>query len=292
MEIKKAIIPIAGLGTRMLPATKAIPKELLPIVDKPLIQYVVEEAISAGIKEIIFVTKSGKEAIENHFNENYELEYLLERKGKQKTLKSIKNVIPKSIKITSVKQKKPLGLGHAISCASHLIEKGEFFTVLLPDEFLLSKNESNDLRRMIENFKKNSLGQILVEKVIRTETKNYGIVDLDKKYLRNINSKPIKGFIEKPSIDKSPSNYRIIGRYLLPDEIFSYLKKIKIGKDGEIQLTDALQFLIKDNPNYFRACLSQSNIYDCGSKKGFIGANIAMSLKDKDMEKYIREILN
>ena len=145
---------------------------------------------------------------------------------------------------------------------------------------------------MIENFKKNSLGQILVEKVKRTETKNYGIVDLDKKYLRNINSKPIKGFIEKPSIDKSPSNYRIIGRYLLPDEIFSYLKKIKIGKDGEIQLTDALQFLIKDNPNYFRACLSQSNIYDCGSKKGFIGANIAMSLKDKDMEKYIREILN
>ena len=291
MKIKKAIIPVAGFGTRMLPATKAIPKELLPILDKPLIQYVAEEAISAGIKEIIFITRTGKEAIENHFDKNFELEYLLERKGQKKILKSIKNVIPKHVKTTSVNQNKALGLGHAILCASHLIEKGEFFSILLPDEFLLSKENSNDLSKMIKKFDKNTKGQILVEKVKRKDTKNYGIIDLDNKRLRDQEAKSVKGFIEKPPIKKAPSNYRIVGRYILPFEIFSHLKKISMGKDGEIQLTDALQSLVEENSECFEASLSKSNIFDCGSKKGFIGANIATASRDRDMIKFLKEII-
>lgn len=292
MIIKKAIIPVAGLGTRMLPATKAIPKELLPILDKPLIQFVVEEAISAGIKEIIFVTRSGKEAIENHFDNNFELEYFLERKGKKKILKSIKNVIPKNIKISSVKQDKALGLGHAILCASHLIKNGEFFTILLPDEFLLPKHTSIDLSEMIKNYKKSNKGQILVEKINKSDTKNYGIIDLDNKWLKNQDTKIIKNFVEKPSIKKSPSNYRIIGRYILPFEIFSHIAKLSRGKDGEIQLTDALNSVIQENPDCLEASLSNSNTFDCGSKKGFIGANIAMARRDKDIIKFIKEIIS
>lgn len=289
-QIKKAIIPVAGLGTRMLPATKAIPKELLPILDKPLIQYVVEEAISAGIKEIILVTRSGKEAIENHFDVNFELEYLLERKGKKKILKSIKNVIPKDIKISSVKQDRALGLGHAILCASHLIDKGEPFAILLPDEFVLNNDSKNDFLRMVNCFKKEGKGQILVEKIKNNETSKYGIVNLNNKKFGKKENLKITGFVEKPLAKSAPSNYRIIGRYILPHEVFNYINKTSSGKDGEIQLTDALNHIVEEQTN-LEAFLSKSDIYDCGTKKGFIGANIALALSHKEILKYIKEIL-
>ena len=162
-KVTRAVIPVAGLGTRMLPATKAIPKELLPIVDKPIIQYVVEEALFAGINEIIFITRSGKEAIENHFDFNYELEHRLKSKKEKKILKSLKGVIPKQLKISSIRQEDALGLGHAISCAEHLLKK-EPFAVLLPDEYLLPDKKFNDLKRLVKDFNSSGFGQILLEK--------------------------------------------------------------------------------------------------------------------------------
>ena len=174
-KIKKAIIPVAGLGTRMLPATKAIPKELLPIIDKPLIQYVVEEAIAADIQEIVFITRSGKEAIENHFDANFELEKTLKNTGKSKILESIKNIIPKNLIITSVRQENPKGLGDAILCAEHIV-KNEPFAVLLPDEILMSNSKKSDLSEMLSQHNKTKSYQILVEKISKKKAENYGII--------------------------------------------------------------------------------------------------------------------
>jgi UTP--glucose-1-phosphate uridylyltransferase len=275
-RVHKAVIPVAGLGTRMLPATKAIPKELLPILNKPIIQYVVEEAISAGIKEIIFITRSGKEAIENHFDKNYELELMLEKKGKRKILKSIKNLIPSNVKISSIRQENALGLGHAIHCAKHLI-KNEPFAVLLPDEILLQKNKFKDFSQMLKLFEKSGKGQILVEKVSKRLVSNYGVVDIKRKPIKPLTSSPIYQLVEKPIISSSPSNLRIVGRYILPSEIMSILSKTKKGRDGEIQLTDALEFYIKKKPAALEAFLSDSFIFDCGSIEGFLNANIAFA---------------
>ena len=289
-KITKAIIPVAGLGTRMLPATKAIPKELLPIIDKPLIQYVVEEAIQGGIKEIILVTRSGKEAIENHFDKNYELEHRLESSGKKKILRSITKLIPNDIAISSVRQESANGLGHAILCAKHIL-KEEDFAVLLPDEILLSKDEKNDFSKMMNFYNASKQGQLLVEKVKKEKLPNYGIVDLNKKQL-NINTpKKIKKLIEKPSPKSAPSNYRVVGRYILPFEIIQFLSKTPPDKNGEIQLTDALDELVSKGKKSVDAVLTNSNIFDCGSKKGFLGANIALAFKDKELRRYLKEII-
>ena len=290
IKVKKAIIPVAGLGTRMLPATKAIPKELLPILDKPLIQIVVEEAIQGGIEEIIFVTRSGKEAIENHFDVNFELEHKLETSGKKKILKNLKNSITKKVKITSIRQEEALGLGHAILCANHLIND-EPFAVLLPDEILMPKEDSHDFAEMLSYYEKSGKGQILVEKVSKKMISNYGVVDINGSSIRKSISASISKLVEKPKQHKSPSNLRIVGRYILPFKIMSILLKQKKGKDGEIQLTDALDNLVKNHPSTLQAFLSNSDIFDCGSKKGFFGANLAMALRDKDMKKYIKEIV-
>ena len=286
-RLNKAIIPVAGLGTRMLPATKAIPKELLPIYDRPLIQHVVEEAINSGISEIILVTRSGKEAIENHFDANYELEHRLELSRKKKILKTIKNVLPKQVKISSIRQENALGLGHAILCARHLISD-EYFAVLLPDEIIL---ESSALKKMTTAWKETCSGQIMVQRVPKKNISSYGVTDIGSKRISNTKSMPIKKFIEKPSFHQAPSNLRIVGRYILPSSIFKILDQSKPGKDGEIQLTDALQKEIHLRPNSLHANLCESEIFDCGSKKGFIGANIALAKRDKSMVKYMREIL-
>jgi UTP--glucose-1-phosphate uridylyltransferase len=288
-KITKAIIPVAGLGTRMLPATKAIPKELLPVFDKPIIQHVVEEAINSGIKEIIFVTRSGKEAIENHFDVNYELEHRLDKKGKKKILGSIKNVIPKEIKISSVRQENALGLGHAILCAKHLIGN-ESFAVFLPDELLISKSAKNSFFLMMKAWNETEEGQIMVEKISKINSDRYGMVDLNKKVIVKNESKKIFKLVEKPSSIKSPSNCRVVGRYILPNQVMSYLQKTKIGKDGEIQLTDALDSLLKSSS--LNAFLTDSEIFDCGEKKGFIGANIALAKQDSSMKKYMEKIIN
>ena len=289
-KVTKAVIPVAGLGTRMLPATKAIPKELLPVLNQPIIQYVVEEAISAGIKEIILITRSGKEAIENHFDINYELEHILETKGKKRILKSVKNLIPKNVKISSVRQEDALGLGHAIHCAKHLIN-GDPFAVLLPDEILLEKHKSRDFIEMLKFFEKRGKGQILVERVPRNLVSSYGIVDLNKKPLRPLTSSPIYEFVEKPKINNSPSNLRIVGRYILPYEIMPILFRIKKGKDGEIQLTDALDIYVKKNPAGLEAFLSNSQIFDCGSMEGFLSANIAFASRNKELKKNLKRFL-
>ncbi len=290
-KIKKAIIPVAGLGTRMLPATKAIPKELLPIIDKPLVQYIVEEAIEAGIQEIIFITRSGKEAIENHFDVNFELEKALKISGKNKILKSIRDIIPKNLKITSIRQENPKGLGDAILCAEHIIKK-EPFAVLLPDELLMSNSKKNDLSEMLSQFNETKSYQILVEKISKKETEKYGIISPKKPIKKGEKVISLKSLTEKPLPSKSPSNIRIIGRYLLPPEIMNSIKLIKPGKDKEIQLTDAINNLITNEECEFNAIISNSQIFDCGSKEGFLNANIAFSLKDKDLKNIIRRRFN
>ena len=290
-KIKKAIIPVAGLGTRMLPATKAIPKELLPIIDKPLVQYIVEEAIEAGIQEIIFITRSGKEAIENHFDVNFELEKALKISGKNKILKSIRDIIPKNLNITSIRQENPKGLGDAILCAEHIIKK-EPFAVLLPDELLMSNSKKNDLSEMLSQFNETKSYQILVEKISKKETEKYGIISPKKPIKKGEKVISLKSLTEKPLPSKSPSNIRIIGRYLLPPEIMNSIKLIKPGKDKEIQLTDAINNLITNEECEFNAIISNSQIFDCGSKEGFLNANIAFSLKDKDLKNIIRRRFN
>jgi UTP--glucose-1-phosphate uridylyltransferase len=288
-KITKVIIPVAGLGTRMLPATKAIPKELLPVFDKPIIQHVVEEAINSGIKEIILVTRSGKEAIENHFDVNYELEHRLDKKGKKKILGSIKNVIPKEIKISSIRQDNALGLGHAILCARHLIGN-EPFAVFLPDELLISKSNKSSFFLMMKAWDETEEGQIMVEKISKINSDKYGMVDLKKKTIAKNESKKIFKLVEKPSATKSPSNCRVVGRYILPNQVMGCLQKTKIGKDGEIQLTDALDSLLKSSK--LNAFLTDSEIFDCGEKKGFIGANIAIAKQDRLMKNYMEKIIN
>ena len=288
-KVSKAIIPVAGLGTRMLPATKAIPKELLPILNKPIIQYVVEEAISAGIKEIIFITRSGKQAIENHFDYNYELEHRLKSKKEKRMLNSLKGVIPSDVKISSIRQEDALGLGHAISCAEHLLRE-EPFAVLLPDEYLLPDKDFLDLREMVKNFNTHGIGQILVEKIGPKEVSNFGIVNMKKKS-KELNQKiQINDLVEKPKKSRNKINYRIVGRYILTSKVIKILKKEKPRLGKEIELTKALQDFIKDKGR-LDGFITNSKIFDCGSKKGFIGANIASAIQDKEMKKYILKIL-
>ena len=288
-KVSKAIIPVAGLGTRMLPATKAIPKELLPILNKPIIQYVVEEAISAGIKEIIFITRSGKQAIENHFDYNYELEHRLKNKKEKRMLNSLKGVIPSDVKISSIRQEDALGLGHAISCAEHLLRE-EPFAVLLPDEYLLPDKDFLDLREMVKNFNTHGIGQILVEKIGPKEVSNFGIVNMKKKS-KELNKKiQINDLVEKPKKSRNKINYRIVGRYILTSKVIKILKKEKPRLGKEIELTKALQDFIKDKGR-LDGFITNSKIFDCGSKKGFIGANIASAIQDKEMKKYILKIL-
>ena len=210
-EIKRAIIPVAGLGTRMLPATKAIPKELLPIYDKPLIQLVVEEAIDAGISEIIFVTRSGKEAIENHFDKNFELEQKLKSSKNNQKLEAIKYPIDENLKISSIRQDEPLGLGHAILTAKHILNM-EPFVVMLPDELLIRKSNKNDLKKLITNFQETGTAQILVEKILKKDTSKYGMVE-SKKIRRTFSSFAVSRLLEKPQPEDTMSSYRIIGRY-------------------------------------------------------------------------------
>ena len=274
----KAIIPVAGLGTRMLPATKAIPKELLPVYDRPIIQHVVEEAISAGIIEIILVTRSGKEAIENHFDAHYELEHRLEKKGKEVILKQIKHIIPPHVKIISIRQEDALGLGHAILCAKHLVRKNEPFAVLLPDVLVLESiggpvHES--FTKSVQQTLKTGVGHVMVERVADVDVDKYGIVDINGDNLKAGEGAPIKSLVEKPTIGDAPSNLAVLGRYVLPYRVMELLENIHPGVGGEIQLTDALDELLKEQP--LNAFLTGAEVHDCGNKDGFVRANVAVA---------------
>ena len=291
-KLTKAIIPVAGLGTRMLPATKAIPKELLPIYDRPIIEHVVQEAITAGITEIIFITRSGKEAIENHFDMNYELEHRLDKKGNQIILNSVKNIIPKGVKISSIRQPNALGLGHAILCAKHLINN-EPFAVLLPDVLVVEDivhPENYSLSSMKNSWDETGIGQIMVQSVESKDTESYGIIDTNGEYPKPFSSIKIKKLVEKPSPVNSPSNLAILGRYILPSDIMDILENTLEGVGGEIQLTDALDNFL--NYGDLNAFLSTAKIFDCGNKKGFIGANLMLGMRDPEILDYLKDLFD
>ena len=286
--IKKAVIPLAGLGTRMLPATKEIPKEFLTIINRPIIDYIVEEAVQGGITDIIFVTSSDNSLAQRYFAKNVKLEKHLIQKRKPQSLNLLPNMVFDKINFFFVTQKNPLGLGHAISRVQKFIEE-DAFSVLLPDEILLSKSSTSDFKRMISNYSIKGNSQILVETVPLEDSKKYGIVKISNKKFSINNTEEIKDIVEKPSVSKAPSNIRVVGRYILPNEIFNYLKKIKLGKDNEFQLTDAIRKILKEKKKIFEATFSNSEIHDCGSKKGLLSANIALGKRNKETKKIIME---
>ena len=289
--IRKAVIPVAGLGTRMLPATKAIPKELLPVYDRPIIEHVVKEAIAAGITEIILVTRSGKEAIENHFDAHYELEHRLEKKGKETILGTVKNIIPENVTVTSVRQSDALGLGHAVLCAKHLLND-EPFAVLLPDVLVLdqaSRAKNYSFGAMTDVWNETGVGQVMVERVSSEALGNYGVADLNGEVTELFKSIPLKGLVEKPSSKDAPSNLAVLGRYILPSTVLDLLETTVAGVGGEIQLTDALDELLKrDELNAFE---TDAGIFDCGNKQGFLSANLAVGMRDPDTRQYIKALI-
>jgi UTP--glucose-1-phosphate uridylyltransferase len=290
-NIKKAVIPVAGLGTRMLPATKAIPKELLPVYDRPIIERVVKEAIAAGITEIILVTRSGKEAIENHFDAHYELEHRLEKKGKETILGTVKNIIPGHVAVTSVRQTDALGLGHAVLCAKHLLNN-EPFAVLLPDVLVLdqeSRDKNYSFTAMTDAWNETGVGQVMVERVDSEAIENYGVADLNGEASEPFKSVPLKGLVEKPSPEDAPSNLAVLGRYILPSKVLDLLETTVAGVGGEIQLTDALDELLKrDGLNAFE---TDAGIFDCGNKQGFLSANLAVGMRDSDTRQAIKALI-
>ena len=272
MNVKKAIFPVGGLGTRFLPATKSMPKEMLPIVDKPLIQYAVEEAANAGIEQFIFVTSRGKSAIENHFDHSFELENNLLAKGKRETLASAQEMLKIPGSYAYVRQQEPAGLGHAIWCARHLIQN-ESFAVILADDLIFGQSTTKE---MIKNYTSGNM--VAIMEVDKQKVSSYGIVKVDRshKYLMQINQ-----MVEKPSVENAPSNLAIIGRYILDHKVFDVLEKQERGTSNEIQLTDAISSQLDRLP-----CLGykiKNERFDCGSKLGFLQANISFALDRKDL---------
>jgi UTP--glucose-1-phosphate uridylyltransferase len=289
-KIKKAVIPVAGLGTRMLPATKAIPKELLPVYDRPIIEHVVKEAIAGGVTEIILVTRSGKEAIENHFDAHYELEHRLEKKGKETILGTVKNVVPEGIKISSVRQSDALGLGHAVLCAKHLLNN-EPFAVLLPDVMVLdqeSRGNNYSFAQLVKAWDETGAGQVMVERVNPELVESYGIADLGDVALEPFKSVALKGLVEKPSPDHAPSNLAVLGRYVLPSKVLELLENTTAGVGGEIQLTDALDTLL--DTDGLNALETDAEVHDCGNKQGFLSANLAVGMRDAETKLAIKKL--
>ncbi|MRH41241.1 UTP--glucose-1-phosphate uridylyltransferase GalU [Aquibacillus halophilus] len=284
-KVRKAIIPAAGLGTRFLPATKAMPKEMLPIVDKPTIQYIVEEAVASGIEDIIIVTGKGKRAIEDHFDNNFELEDNLIKKGKFELLEKAKH--PAKVEIHYIRQKEPLGLGHAVWCARKFIGD-EPFAVLLGDDIVQA--ETPCLKQLINQYEETGGSVIGVQQVPEDETHRYGIVDPSSQKGRRYQ---VKHLVEKPEKGTAPSNLAIMGRYILSPKIFNFLEAKDIGAGGEIQLTDAIEKLNNDHGVF--AYDFEGKRYDVGEKLGFIRTTIEFALNDKelgpDVEKILRELL-
>jgi len=289
----KAIIPVAGLGTRMLPATKAIPKEMLPIVDKPLIQYVVNEAISAGIKEIILVTHSSKNSIENHFDTSFELEATLEARVKRQLLVEVQSICPKDVTIMHVRQGQAKGLGHAIACARPLVGDNAF-TVILPDVIIddyASDLTKDNLADMLNRYRATGRSQVMVEAVAQDQVDKYGIADCDGAKINAGDSVPMVAMVEKPNLDDAPSNQAVVGRYVLPASIWGILENTVPGAGGEIQLTDAIAALMKSETVEAYSMIGKS--HDCGSKEGYMLANMEYGLRHPEvqsaMAKFIKQ---
>ncbi|MFN7038706.1 MAG: UTP--glucose-1-phosphate uridylyltransferase GalU [Alphaproteobacteria bacterium] len=281
-KITKAVFPVGGLGTRFLPATKSLPKEMLPVASKPLIQYAFEEAREAGIEQFIFVTGRNKNAISNHFDHSYELQSILTDSEKQDELALTRDWLPPAGHIAFLRQRDPLGLGHAVWCARNFIGN-EAFAVILADEMLLSEN--NFLKSMCNLYEEKGGNIIGVAEVPKEDTKKYGIIDTDDQG----EIVKIKSMIEKPNPSEAPSNLSIIGRYILEPNIFNYLENIPKGKNGEIQLTDAMVALLKEKMFYGLKFKGQR--FDCGNQVGFLAANIAYALKDTKIASQVKQLL-
>ncbi|WP_198077978.1 UTP--glucose-1-phosphate uridylyltransferase GalU [Acinetobacter calcoaceticus] len=266
--IKKAILPVAGLGTRFLPASKSIPKEMVTVVDRPAIEYVVREAVEAGIEQIILVTHSSKASIENYFDRNFELETTLEQKKKFDLLEEITQIIPSHVSVVSVRQPQPLGLGHAVLCAKSIVGQDDF-AVLLPDVLVQDNSGKNDLSRMISRYEASQAAQIMVEAVPDHLIDQYGIVDV-KQSPNEGESIAMQGIIEKPAIGSAPSNLSVVGRYILPAKIMQLLENTPKGAGNEIQLTDAIAML--QETDTVEAYRMQGQTFDCGSKLGYLKA--------------------
>ena len=277
-HIRKAVFPVAGMGTRFLPATKASPKEMLPIVDKPLIQYAVEEALQAGITELVFITGRGKRAIEDHFDEADEIEARLQAKGKGELVKSVQNIIPKHVSCTYVRQPRALGLGHAVLCAANLISD-EPFAVILADDLIDAKPSA--IQQMIKIYRVHQCSILGVQNVARQDTSQYGIVK------SGIHEAPklhvITGIVEKPKPSEAPSTLGVVGRYILTPRIFHHLRNVKPGAGGEIQLTDGIASLLKEEKAF--AYEFDGTRYDCGSKLGYLKATMAFAVKHPEVGK-------
>jgi len=291
MKITSAVFPVAGLGTRFLPVTKAGPKEMLAIVDKPLIQYVVEEAVQAGIKQLIFVTSSNKRSIENYFDSNFELEAHLVEKNKLEVLETVRNILPKDVQAIYIRQPQPLGLGDAVWRAKGIVGN-QPFAVLLADDIVDSGSDSC-LASMVEAYEQTQSSILGVENVPREETSKYGIVSLDNDSKVG-DATRITGIVEKPKPEDAPSTLGAAGRYILTPRIFELLERIPKGVAGEIQLTDAIAELLKIEAVY--AYPFKGRRYDCGTKIGFLEATIAYALKREDLKEplmaYMRKIIS
>lgn len=293
-KVRKAVIPVAGLGTRMLPATKAIPKEMLPIVDKPMIQYIVNECISAGITEIVLVTHSSKNAIENHFDTSYELESTLEKRVKRSLLDEVRSICPSHVTIMHVRQGVAKGLGHAVLCAKPAVGN-EPFAVVLPDVLIdeascdLTKENMSEMLRL---FDENGESQIMVEPVPMELVNNYGVADVNGHKLEPGGAAQMTQVVEKPPVDEAPSNLAVVGRYVLSSAIWDLLEQTPTGAGDEIQLTDAIAMLMgNETVNAFHMT---GKSHDCGSKLGFMKANVEYAMRHpelgEDFKKYLSQI--
>ena len=285
--IRKAVFPVAGLGTRFLPATKASPKEMLPVVDKPLIQYAVEEAVAAGCDQLIFVTSSSKRAIEDHFDKAYELEAELEAKGKEQLLQLTRDIVPSHVSCIYIRQPEALGLGHAVLCAKPVVGD-EPFAVILADDLI--DNESNGcVKQMVESYTDHASSILAVQRVETDETDKYGIVSLEN---NSDNEGFISGIVEKPAPAEAPSTLAVVGRYILNPRIFHFLETTQRGAGNEIQLTDAIADLLADEKVF--AYPFDGIRYDCGSKLGYLQANVELGMKHPEIggefTQYIKEL--
>jgi UTP--glucose-1-phosphate uridylyltransferase len=286
IKIKKAVLPVAGFGTRFLPATKAIPKEMLTIIDKPLIEYAVEEAISAGAEEIIFITSHTKPAIKKHFSEAPELEKRLKDSGKIDLLKKIKPEIFKNIRFTYIDQAEQKGLGHAILLAENAVGN-DAFSVLLPDDLFLSTPTC--LQQILDSYSKNLQSVIAVNKIDKENIHKYGVIDQGNHKLDESNTVTISDIVEKPNAADAPSDIAVVGRYIFNPSIFNCIKQVEADGSGEIQITDAIKLLIQTEN--VQAKIFEGDKYDCGSKEGYLEATIAMAMKEPGLSDKIKKTI-
>ena len=284
-RIRKAVFPVAGLGTRFLPATKTVPKEMLPIVDRPLIQYAVDEAIEAGCDTLVFVTNRYKHAVADYFDKAYELEQKLEKSGKQEQLELVRNVLPPGVRAVFVTQAEALGLGHAVLCARPVVGD-EPFAVLLPDDLIWNRNGDGALRQMADHAEANDVGAIAVQDVPRDQTGSYGIVETGDFSNR---SGAIRRMVEKPKPEDAPSTLAVVGRYILPGAIFEHLEKTGRGAGGEIQLTDAIASLLSEQQ--IDAYRFRGTRFDCGTHIGLVEATIRFALDHEKISDAARDAM-